>query len=92
MPLFGRTFLVIQLSYIYPVLAFPESRNQHRPTEYIQVLGHTFEQQVSSLAHNVFAPLGLTVERWTRMPYLCEGDLEHSFYKLDDAVFLLKAS
>ena len=30
------------------------------------------------------------VVRWSRLPYLCEGDLEQAFYWLSDAVFVLK--
>jgi len=52
--------------------------------------GVSFEEQVNSLVKNIFRPNGLEVERWTKLPYLCEGDLELSFYWLFDAVFVLK--
>ena len=54
--------------------------------------GVTFEAQVSSVIEHVLRPAGFRVLAFTRLPYLCEGDLEHSFYTLDDAVFVLAAS
>lgn len=62
----------------------------HKPTERISLQGHSFEEQCISLVRDVFEPAGFSLVRFTRLPYLCEGDLECSFYVLDDAVFLLK--
>lgn len=60
------------------------------PTEMIQLNGGSFKEQVISLIDNVFTPTGFTVERFTKVPYLCEGDLYENFYVLGDAVFVLK--
>ena len=60
----------------------------HRPTEQLAVSGKTWEAQVNSLVTS-FESLNFKVLSFTRVPYLCEGDLEHSFYRLDDAVFVL---
>ncbi len=68
---------------------FP-GRSDHKPTENLHIEGRSFEEQVTSLVTGVFQPSGFTLESFTRVPYLCEGDLEHSFYSLDDAVFVLK--
>ncbi len=65
-------------------------RKDHKPTERLHIEGKSFEEQVTSLVNGVFQPSGFTLESFTRVPYLCEGDLEHSFYSLDDAVFVLK--
>ena len=48
------------------------------------------EEQIASFERDVFKPFGFTVERFTKLPYLCEGDLERSFYILSDIVFVLK--
>lgn len=40
----------------------------------------------------VFQKVGFNVETVTRLPYLCEGDMYHDYYVLDDAVFVLKVS
>ena len=50
--------------------------------------GSTWEEQTNSLVRT-FEKHNFRVESFTRVPYLCEGDLEHSFYRLDDAVFVL---
>lgn len=63
---------------------------ENKPTEELHIQGEIFEEQCVSLVRDVFEPAGFTLERFTRLPYLCEGDLECSFYELDDAVFVLK--
>lgn len=63
-----------------------------RPSEYITLNGTTWEEQVDSLVKDVFEPSGFTVELFTRVPYLCEGDFYRDFYVLDDALFVLKIS
>ncbi len=34
--------------------------------------------------------LGFQLESWSRVPYLCEGDLEQPLYSLDDFVMVFK--
>ncbi|XP_074644771.1 protein-L-histidine N-pros-methyltransferase-like isoform X2 [Tubulanus polymorphus] len=83
----------VVIAVVLPFRPYVENgKNQHKPEEYVPVKGHTFEEQVKSFIEDVFEPNGFTVERFTRVPYLCEGDLQQSFYVLDDAVFVLRAS
>ncbi|XP_078364602.1 protein-L-histidine N-pros-methyltransferase-like isoform X2 [Oculina patagonica] len=63
-----------------------------QPSEFISLNGSSWEEQVNSLVKDVFEPCGFTVELFTRIPYLCEGDLYKDFYVLDDALFVLKTS
>lgn len=81
----GRIIIAIVLPYNPYVEIAPD----HKPTEELPIIGNTFEQQVASAISNVFEPAGFHVERWSRLPYLCEGDLNQAFYWLDDAVFVL---
>ena len=64
----------------------------HKPTERIHLNGDKFEDQITSLVNDVFKPAGFTLLKFTRLPYLCEGDMENSFYVLDDFVFVLKVT
>ncbi|XP_019766969.1 protein-L-histidine N-pros-methyltransferase isoform X1 [Dendroctonus ponderosae] len=64
----------------------------HRPKQALPIEGDTFEAQVQSLVTNVLKPAHFEVLSWSRVPYLCEGDLQQSYYWLDDAIFVLKAS
>ncbi|XP_076370925.1 protein-L-histidine N-pros-methyltransferase isoform X3 [Tachypleus tridentatus] len=83
----GRLILAIVL----PVKQYVESgKPDNKPTEILPVEGNTFEVQVSNLYLNVIAPAGFEIVKWSRVPYLCEGDLEQSYYWLDDVVFVLK--
>ena len=66
--------------------------NQNRPTERLDISGKSWEQQAASFIKNVLLPLGFTLHSFTRLPYLCEGDLVQPFYSLDDAVFVVKAA
>lgn len=65
-------------------------RNGTRPLEFMHIKGKTFEEQVIHLHDNVFSPAGLEVIKWSKMPYLCEGNLQRSYFWLTDAVFVLK--
>lgn len=49
-----------------------------------------WEVQFDSFITNVLDPAGLELVRWTRVPYLCEGDLVRSFYSLNDVVMVVK--
>lgn len=62
------------------------------PQEVLQIEGLTLEEQLDSFVNNVIIPAGFDVISWSRVPYLCEGDLAQSFYWLDDVVFVLKVN
>ena len=62
----------------------------NKPFEFLHIEGSTFEDQVTSFIKNVFELSDFEVVSFTRVPYLCEGDLERSFYILNDALFVLK--
>ncbi|XP_012259153.2 protein-L-histidine N-pros-methyltransferase [Athalia rosae] len=66
-------------------------RNDHKPSEYLPIKGNGLEGQIASLIDRVFGPLGLKCLAWSKLPYLCEGDLGQAFYFLDDVVFVLEA-
>jgi len=66
------------------------NRGPNEPHEKIVLHGTTFEAQAVEFVEKVLEPSGFRVIRWTRLPYLCEGDMYRSLYWLDDAVFLLQ--
>ena len=86
----------IILALVLPLSQYVESGREgraaddHRPSEVLNVTGETFEHQLVSLEANVLTPVGLEIVKWTRLPYLCEGDLDLSFYWLHDVVMLLR--
>ncbi|XP_064466954.1 protein-L-histidine N-pros-methyltransferase-like [Ornithodoros turicata] len=85
----GRSRLV--LAVVFPVSQYVELGRQHnKPAEVLHVRGGTFEEQVQSFYYDVLVPSGFVLEAWTRLPYLCEGDLEQAFYWLDDVVMVLR--
>eukprot|EP00744_Colponema_vietnamica_P015095 GILI01021143.1.p1 GENE.GILI01021143.1~~GILI01021143.1.p1 ORF type:complete len:593 (-),score=49.75 GILI01021143.1:41-1819(-) len=49
-----------------------------------------FETSLATLVQNVLLPLGLEVVSWTRVPYLCEGSATNAYYRLDDAILLMR--
>lgn len=69
---------------------FPLGRSLIPPTELINIPGETWKEQLVNLIQSVFLPSGFAVEHFTKLPYLCEGDLYENFYVLSDAVFVLK--
>jgi len=64
--------------------------SDHHPKQHLHVSGNTFEHQLSSLVRDVLRPVGFDVERFTKLPYLSEGDLYHSYYVLYDVVLVLR--
>lgn len=84
----GRVLVAVVIPF-KPYVEFDSQDNI--PTENLQITGETFEEQVSQLEAVVFQPAGFQVEAFTRLPYLSEGDMQHSFYVLTDAVFVLKS-
>jgi len=69
----------------------PDGRKKTTANSRIFVSGRNFHSHLNTLVKNVFHPAGYELLRWSKVPYLCEGDLHKPFYKLDDALFLLKA-
>ncbi len=62
-----------------------------KPTEKLPIiLGQSWEEGVSSLWGEVLKPLGYSPMALSRVPYLCEGDLNTEYHALDDAVLVLK--
>lgn len=60
----------------------------NKPTEELGITGQTFEDQVSSMIE-VLEGEGFRVEAWSRVPYLCQGDLNQAYYWLHDAIFVI---
>lgn len=62
----------------------------HMPKESLVVTGSSFEEQVHSLTEGVLKSAGFDVVSWSRIPYLCEGDLRQAYYWLSDVIMVLK--
>lgn len=60
------------------------------PEEALTIKGKRFEPSLCALVTNVLEPLGLTVVRFARAPYLSCGDEKRALYQLDDAVLLCR--
>jgi SAM-dependent methyltransferase len=70
-----------------PYVEFSSDGKSHKPVEVLPFTGETFEAQVLSVVA-YFEAQGFKIKAWSRVPYLCEGDLSQSVYALDDALFL----
>jgi hypothetical protein len=58
-----------------PFVEFPQQIGGAPESKELRVRGVKFEEQVNSLLKDTFLPAGFEVVRWTKLPYLCEGDL-----------------
>lgn len=47
--------------------------------------------QIDYLVESVFKPIGFELVRFTKLPYLCEGNLHQSFFYMFDYVFVFKS-
>ncbi|XP_050421059.1 protein-L-histidine N-pros-methyltransferase isoform X2 [Adelges cooleyi] len=78
----------VVIALVLPYKPFDEFKSVV-PEEKLPITGDSFEEQVTSTIENVFEPAGFNVLCWTKLPYLCEGDLSQDYYWLNDAVFIL---
>uniref|UniRef100_A0A914D2D8 DREV methyltransferase n=1 Tax=Acrobeloides nanus TaxID=290746 RepID=A0A914D2D8_9BILA len=90
----SRSNCMVLLAIVLPVSQYVEfnlkNTSNTYPDNWLPISGTTFEEQVNSIIHDVFEPSNFEIVRWTKLPYLCEGDSVRAYYKLDDAIFLLK--
>lgn len=84
-----HTLKRILLKFKYNCFVFSVGGKWEKPSEVLEIKGQTWEEQVNSLPE-VFRKAGFAIEAFTRLPYLCEGDMYNDYYVLDDAVFVLK--
>lgn len=47
--------------------------------------------QIDYLIEHVFTPAGFELIRFTKLPYLCEGNLSQSYFYMFDYVFVFKS-
>ncbi|KAG5473104.1 hypothetical protein CUR178_03022 [Leishmania enriettii] len=88
---------LLLLAVVLPWCPFVENgTRQKRPCEILPMeggeccRGASFEQSLSKLVENVLTPMGFHLIRWTRLPYLCEGNLRNEYAVLSDAVLILR--
>jgi len=79
------------LALVFPLYQYVEYKPNHEPEQILHIEGETFEHQVASFYERVLQPAGFELIRWTKLPYLCEGNIDLTYFWLIDAVFLLKA-
>ncbi|KRY23760.1 Methyltransferase-like protein 9, partial [Trichinella patagoniensis] len=75
----------------YQFVEYTDHGKSNAPREWIDLNGNTFEEQLECFVKKVLQPSGFNVVRFTRLPYLSEGDMMKSFYVLDCALLLLTA-
>ncbi|KAG7392805.1 Methyltransferase-like protein 9 [Phytophthora pseudosyringae] len=85
------------LAVVLPFSAFVEQGTQRvAPTEKLPmrgglcVEGASFEIAASLLLRNVLQPAGFKLRHFSRVPYLCRGDMQQPYYVLSDAIFVLE--
>jgi 2-polyprenyl-3-methyl-5-hydroxy-6-metoxy-1,4-benzoquinol methylase len=80
----------VLISLVLPFKPYFEYNNDHRPNESIHIKGHLSEEQINEFILEVFQPSGFRLKKLTRLPYLCEGDMDQSYYFLSDYIFVLE--
>ncbi|KAL7059767.1 hypothetical protein AAHC03_013029 [Spirometra sp. Aus1] len=82
---------LLVLAVVFPLKQYVEFADGHRPVELMDVsASRVWEVQFSSFVANVLQPAGYELLAWSRVPYICEGDLARSFYSLNDVVMTLR--
>lgn len=85
------------LAVVLPFAAFVEAGTRRmEPTEKLPMRGGlcaedaSFEAAANVLLRNVLQPAGFKLRQFSRVPYLCRGDLREPYYVLSDAIFVLE--
>ena len=88
---------LFMMAVVLPWCPFVETKTKKLPpSEPLPMAGAKcqerahFETSLAALVARVIVPMGLEVVAWTRVPYLCEGSGTHGYYRLDDAVLLMR--
>ncbi|CAD6187388.1 unnamed protein product [Caenorhabditis auriculariae] len=84
---------LVVISLVLPASQYVEFnpvQRSHRPSYWLKITGRTFEEQAHSFMVHELLPAGFKIVRFTKLPYLCEGDMGEPYYHLHDAVFLLE--
>jgi len=77
------------ITVVLPFHPFVEDGNkQLKPTEYLDVDNCCLESGILTFIEKIFPTAGLEVEKFSRVPYLCEGDHNCSIYSLDSVAFV----
>ena len=75
---------------VLPFKPFVEAKENYEPSQKLNITSdQTVGQQVQSIV-KIFQEFQFELLSWTRVPYLCEGDMIHSVYYLDDILFLFQ--
>lgn len=82
-------FFIVAL--VLPFRPYVESVASHKPSEAMNIEGEAFEHQVET-AIVLFEKIGFKLQSWSRVPYLCEGDLARPIYQLNNALFVFRKS
>ena len=75
------------VALVLPFRPYVESVPGHRPSEKMNIAGELFENQVES-AVDRFESVGFSLRSWSRVPYLCEGDLARPLYQLNNVLLV----
>ena len=57
---------------------------------YLKALGTDQKKLASSLFYDIATLLLLRLMKWSKIPYLCEGDLTQPIYHLTDYLMIFK--
>ena len=80
--------LVASVLPFRPYVEFGGIKN--KPVESVNIAGDCLETQIEEIDSELFAKTGFEIVTWSKVPYLCQGDLKQAFYWLTDAIFVLK--
>jgi hypothetical protein len=82
-------YLLVAL--VLPLKPYVEYNRDNKPSENFPFTLDTKPiEQIGELVDTVFTPIGFELVRFSKLPYLCEGNLSQSYYYLIDYLFVLK--
>jgi len=81
---------LVLIALVWPFQPYVETTVDHQPEELLPIDATSIAHQAATFINDVLRPLGFDVISWSKVPYLCQGDLQRTFYHLPDLLFALK--
>jgi 2-polyprenyl-3-methyl-5-hydroxy-6-metoxy-1,4-benzoquinol methylase len=88
---------LLVVALVMPFRPYVEYNTNNQPSEQMPFKSSSstnkttiVNEQIATLVDEVFKPIGFDLVRFSRVPYLCEGNLSQAYYYLIDYLFIFK--
>ena len=79
------------ISLVFPIKQSVEWRKSRLPDEKLSInKNEPLEEQITKFVEKIMAPAGFELEKFSKVPYLSEGDINNPYYSLTNIAMVFK--